>query len=211
MGPNKCPLCSGNADYFQNNKTTEYFRCNTCRALFMNPEHYLNRHEEKERYLEHNNDVHDPRYQNFVSPIVNCIKKNFKPGSRGLDFGSGTGPVITKVLKDQGYNISTYDLYFDNRPELLKGSYDYIACCEVIEHFHNPAGEFSLLRSMLNHKGKLICMTDLYDDTIDFSRWYYKDDPTHVFFYHTETLDWIKTRFRFSSLTINKRLIELTS
>jgi len=207
----KCPLCSGNADYFHTSKTTEYFKCITCRALFMNPGNYLNRHDEKERYLEHNNDVNDPRYQNFVSPIVNCIKKNFKPESRGLDFGSGTGPVITDLLRNAGYNINTYDPYFDNRPELLEESYDYIACCEVIEHFHNPAEEFSLLRSILSTKGKLICMTDLYDDTINFSKWYYKDDPTHIFFYHTETLEWIKNRFNFSSLTIEKRLIELTA
>lgn len=207
----RCPLCSGNTDYFQTNITTEYFKCRTCRALFMNPEHYLNRHEEKERYLEHNNDVNDPRYQNFVSPIINCIRKNFTPENIGLDFGSGTGPVITKILKDHGYNISTYDPYFDNRPKLLEESYDYIACCEVMEHFHNPAEEFTLLRSMLNNNGKLICMTKLYDDSIDFTRWYYKDDPTHIFFYHAETLEWIKNRFKFSSLTIDKRLIELTA
>jgi len=206
----KCPLCSSESHLYSNTKASEYFKCNTCRALFMNPEHYLTRQEEKERYLEHNNDVHDPRYQNFVSPIVNCIRKNFKPESRGLDFGSGTGPVITKMLKEQGYNIFSYDPYFDNRPELLKESYDYIASCEVIEHFRNPAEEFSLLRSMLNHKGKLICMTDLYDETIDFSRWYYKDDPTHVFFYHKVSIEWIKNRFSFSSLTIEKRLIEFT-
>ena len=206
----KCPLCFGNTGYSQANKTTEYYMCNTCMALFMNPVHYLSREEEMERYLEHNNDINDPRYQNFVSPIVNCIKKNYRPENRGLDFGSGTGPVITKVLQDQGYNISTYDPYFDYKPELLKEKYDYIACCEVIEHFHNPAEEFSLLRSLLNSKGKLICMTDLYDDTIDFSRWYYKDDPTHVFFYHKKSLEWIKNNFNFSSLTIDKRLIEFT-
>ncbi len=179
-------------------------------GLFMDPKNYLNRHDEKERYLEHNNDVNDPGYQKFVSPIVNCIMKNFTTENIGLDFGSGTGPVITKMLRDQGYNICTYDPFFDNRPELLKNKYNYIACCEVMEHFRNPAEEFSLLRSMLNHKGKLICMTEIYSDSIGFTRWYYKDDPTHVFFYHKGSLEWIKNRFNFSSLTIDKRLIVFT-
>jgi hypothetical protein len=54
-------------------------------------------------------------------------------------------------------------------------------------------------------------MTDLYHEDINFSKWYYKDDPTHVFFYNTHTLEWIKEHFGFSSLTIDKRLIVFTA
>ncbi|MCL4857464.1 MAG: methyltransferase, partial [Flavobacteriales bacterium] len=55
--------------------------------------------------------------------------------------------------------------------------------------------------------GKLICMTDIYNPTIDFASWYYKNDPTHVFIYQKETFEWIKTTFNFSELTIEKRLV----
>lgn len=207
----QCPLCSGDAVFSRNNKTTEYHQCLTCRALFMNPADHVSPEREKERYLEHNNDVNDPRFQKFVSPIVETVLENFSPSHRGIDFGSGIAPVITEMIKNKGFNINSYDPLFANKPELLNCKYDYIACCEVIEHFHNPAREFALLRSLLNRNGMLICMTDLYHEEINFPKWYYKDDPTHIFFYHTHTLRWIKEHFNFSSLTINKRLILFTA
>lgn len=211
MGEGKCPLCGDKGALTLHNKATRYFQCHTCRALFMNPCNHLPPDKEKERYLEHNNDVNDPRYQSFVAPIVNTIMENFTSSENGLDFGSGTGPVITKLLRNYGYNITTYDPYFDNKSNALKVKYNYIACCEVIEHFHRPYKEFALLRSLLNRNGMLICMTELYDDNIEFSTWYYKDDPTHVFFYQIKTLEWIKEYFQFSSLTINNRLVVFTA
>jgi len=54
---------------------------------------------------------------------------------------------------------------------------------------------------------KLYCMTELYDESIDFSTWYYKNDPTHVFFYQLETLQWIKQEFNFIDVSVKNRLI----
>jgi 2-polyprenyl-3-methyl-5-hydroxy-6-metoxy-1,4-benzoquinol methylase len=90
---------------------------------------------------------------------------------------------------------------------LLEAKYDFIVCCEVIEHFHNPRKEFLLLRKLLFPKGKLYCATNLYTNEIDFSQWYYKNDFTHTFFYATETIEWIKKKLSFSSATIDNRLI----
>jgi hypothetical protein len=50
-------------------------------------------------------------------------------------------------------------------------------------------------------------MTHLYDPSIEFNSWYYKNDPTHVFIYQKETIEWIKQRFNFSSVAIEGRLI----
>lgn len=166
---------------------------------------------EKERYLTHNNDVNDLRYRGFVSPIVESVIKYFNPEDHvGLDFGAGTGPVITKILSEINFKVFAYDPFFLPYPELLEKSYDFIACCEVIEHFHNPAKEFKLLRSMLLPGGKLFCMTHIYDSGIDFSNWYYKNDPTHVFIYQKETLDYIKDKYSFRELKIENRLISLS-
>ena len=85
--------------------------------------------------------------------------------------------------------------------------YDYIACCEVIEHFYDPKKEFALLKKLLLKRGRLYCMTEIYDQNIDFGSWYYKNDPTHVFIYHKRTIDWINTEFSFSDVNINGRLI----
>ena len=164
--------------------------------------------EERKRYEEHLNDVTDVRYQNFVSPIINAVKTNFSTNSMGLDFGAGTGPVISKVLGDNGYKLKQFDPFFCNDTWALQLKYDYIVCCEVIEHFHSPSKEFELLKSLLKPNGYLYCMTHLYENTIDFDNWYYKNDNTHVFIYQRETLVKIKKLFKFSSLTIENRLVK---
>jgi hypothetical protein len=69
-----CPLYSGGAVFSRNNKTTKYYQCGVCLALFMNPENHLTPEKEKERYPEHNNDVNDPGYRKFVSPIINTVQ-----------------------------------------------------------------------------------------------------------------------------------------
>lgn len=65
------------------------------------------------------------------------------------------------------------------------------------------------LINMLNSKGSLFCMTSIYDESIDFDRWNYKNDQTHVFFYHRKALEWIKNEFNFSKLEIGHKLIKL--
>lgn len=157
-------------------------------------------------YKQHNNDVTDVRYQNFVSPIIAAVKNFYSTDSLGLDFGAGTGPVVSKILDDNGYTIKQYDPLFHNDTNVLKLKYDYIVCCEVIEHFHYPRKEFDLLKKLLKPKGHLYCMTHLYSREIDFSNWYYKNDNTHVFIYQPETLMKIKDIYNFFSLTKEGRL-----
>ena len=162
---------------------------------------------EKSRYEEHINDVNDLGYQNFVLPITSSVLKDFSPTDKGLDFGAGTGPVISKILADNNYSIVQYDIFFHNYPDLLKTKYNYIVCCEVIEHFYHPKKEFELLLNLLQPNGKLFCMTDLYNENIDFHKWYYKNDQTHVFIYHKNTIEWIQKEIGFSDITIDGRLI----
>lgn len=166
---------------------------------------------EEKHYRFHNNDVEDLGYQNFVSPITNGILNDFSREDSGLDFGAGTGSAISKVLQDNAFQIAAYDPYFHPFPELLAQKYDYIACCEVVEHFHFPDKEFQLLQKLLQPNGKLYCMTHLYDPKIDFSTWYYKNDHTHVFMYQKETMEWIGTTFGFSEVKFENRLIVFTN
>ncbi len=114
-------------------------------------------------------------------------------------------------MNDHGFQIVQYDPFFYNFPVLLESTYDYIVCCEVIEHFYNPKKEFNLFKKLLKPSGKLYCMTVLFDDSMDFHKWYYKDDPTHVFIYHHKTIDWIKESFKFSNASIEGRLITFTN
>jgi SAM-dependent methyltransferase len=199
-----CPLCNHRGDAFHKD---EFYVCRNCQGIFRSKKYLLSPALEKIRYEKHNNDVNDKGYQQFVSPITNAVLEECSINDTGLDFGSGTGSAVSKILKDNGFNIREYDPFFHNQPELLKENYDYIICCEVIEHFHNPQREFTLLKQLLRPQGTLYCMTDIYDPNVMFSSWYYKDDETHVFIYKKGTLEWIKNHFDFELMTIDQRLI----
>lgn len=175
----------------------------------MNPKQHPSPQEEVERYRIHNNDVNDPGYQQFVKPLVDKVRQNFDAHSIGLDFGSGTGPVASKMLRDIGFKISTYDPFFDNNPELLNRKYNYIIACEVVEHFHRPAKEFQLLERLLKSNSMLLLKTELFNDSIPFDTWYYKNDETHVIFYRPQTIKYIENTFGFSDSEINGRHIFL--
>lgn len=208
---NICPLCHSTSTLFCDYKTRLYFECTTCKGIFLNPTQYMDFENEEKHYRFHNNDVEDQGYQNFVSPITNGILNDFTSKDSGLDFGAGTGSAISKVLRDNAFQIVEYDPYFHPFPELLKQKYNYIACCEVVEHFHHPYKEFKLLQKLLQPNGKLYCMTHLYGPEIDFANWYYKNDHTHVFMYQKETMEWIRTTFGFSEVKIENRLIVFTN
>ena len=202
-----CPLCNSISKLLCEKPKHLFYKCDTCDGIFRPKDTFLTAEEEKEHYEKHNNDVFDERYQAFVSPIVNAVLHDFSPEAKGLDFGSGTGPVIAKMLTDKGYQVQNYDLFFAIEPSLLQEKYNYISCCEVMEHFHHPYQEFELMKSLLLPKGKLYCKTEVYTNQRPFENWYYKDDFTHVFIYQPKTLEWIKTEFHFSNLIIKEKLL----
>jgi SAM-dependent methyltransferase len=137
------------------------------------------------------------------------VFEHYTPAHSGLDFGSGPGPVATVMLREAGYNIRPFDPFYEPDPDALRHPYDYIICCEVAEHFHHPADEFSRLRGMLRDGGCLLCKTWLWDETTNFRNWFYQNDPTHTFFYSAQTMAWIAQKFGFSRLEVNNRVISL--
>ena len=204
----QCPLCLNTSiNEFDTIAGIIYLKCVRCKSVFKHFENYPTRKAEKERYLLHNNDITSEGYQAFVKPIVHKILKTKPKAAIGLDFGAGTGPVIAEILKAEGYNIALYDPFFYPEKEVLTNRYDFIICCEVIEHFHAPNNEFKLLRKILKPGGSLFCMTHLLPITAEFRSWYYKNDPTHVIFYSEENIHWIKSNFNFSEVQIEDRLI----
>jgi SAM-dependent methyltransferase len=126
-----------------------------------------------------------------------------------LDYGCGSDSVISKLLSEKKYIISKFDPFYENNPKVLENKYDFIIACEVVEHFHFPKEEFQSLKVLLKANGELLIMTHLYDSSIDFEKWYYKNDFTHVFFYTEETFEWIQKEYVFSKLEINGRFIRL--
>ena len=186
-----------------------YYDCDVCKAIVMDEKHYLTADEEKAEYEIHNNDVNDIRYQNFTMPITNYVIEKFLPEHKGLDFGSGTGPVISSMLKEKGYDIVQYDPFFTPDENIFNDLYDYILSCEVFEHFHNPKMEIDRLTSLLKANGMLLIMTMLYNDQIDFKKWHYRNDGTHVFIYRKETIAYIAREKELEIDTLTNRFIAI--
>ncbi|MDC1162201.1 class I SAM-dependent methyltransferase [Tenacibaculum sp.] len=201
-----CTLCDSP---LINRKDAYYYDCGTCKAIVKDETYYLVAHEEKARYEIHNNDVNDIRYQKFTSPITNYVIENFLPEHNGLDFGSGTGPVISSMLMKKEYNIVQYDPFFAPDKSVLNNKFNYIVSCEVFEHFYNPKKEIEKLTSLLQPNGMLLIMTMLYDDNFDFNMWYYRKDPTHVFIYRKETIEYIANKNKLELVVLSDRFIAL--
>lgn len=206
-----CPLCDSQGKVFFESSLHRFYQCEHCLCLFRPQEDWPTRDEEQTRYLEHLNQVDDPRFQQFVAPITERVRALFEPSAKGLDFGAGHAPVITFVLQQAGYDIAAYDPLFFNQTELLNNKYDYVCSCEVVEHFHFPKQGFAQLRDLIVTAGKLFIKTYLYDESIDFARWNYKNDPTHVIIYHRDTMPYIQRTFGFSDVEVGEKLIEFSA
>lgn len=205
----KCILCQSDSFHVAEFRDVSIYQCQQCHSVFKDPSAYVSRVEEDKVYQSHNNDIHDPRYLAFVSPIIHEIQQSFSIDSLGLDFGCGSGPIVSHHLAKSGYTINLYDPLFYPDTWPLQLTYDYIVCSEVMEHFKQPYIELEHLFSKLKPQGKLICMTDIYHSDTDFSTWYYLKDPTHIFFVSSQTIHWIATTFH-CSVAHTKRLIVFT-
>ena len=148
----------------------------------------------------HINNVEDSGFQKSVKPLVQQVLDNFTKENKGLDYGCGNGPVITHLLSKKGFDIALYDPFYNPNVSVLERHYDFIICNEVMEHFYHPQDEFKILYHLLKPNGKLICGTQLYTSDIDFDTWFYKNDPTHVFFYTEMCLNWICSNIGFKAV-----------
>ncbi|NBX93471.1 MAG: class I SAM-dependent methyltransferase [Proteobacteria bacterium] len=197
----QCLLCEDpNAHSLITKTGRSFFKCPNCELIYLDPSQKLSPEEEKARYETHENDVTDPKYREFVQPLVNAISKQITPGSLGLDFGAGTGPILASLFRENGFEMNVYDPFFWPDASTLDHLYDFVAASEVVEHFSNPQREFLLLRQLLKPGGILGLMTLLYDDETDIQSWYYLKDPTHICAYSKKTLEWIRKQFGFGNL-----------
>ena len=203
MHTEPCPLCTcPKTSLFHRsslkNLKRDYIRCQFCNLIFVPKIFHLSLTEQKERYLQHNNDPTDPKYREFLSRFSSELVPKLPPGSKGLDYGSGPEPALALLLKESGFAVDTYDLFFQRDKSVLSKSYNFVTCTETIEHFSQPRQEFRTLYSMLKPKGWLGIMTSMVTDISRFPDWYYHRDPTHIAFYSEKTMLFIADMFNLS-------------
>lgn len=192
-----CPLClTASATAFCTVQERHYWRCEDCGLRFLQADLRPTLSEELAHYRLHNNDPEDAGYRHFLARLAEPLLQRLPAASHGLDYGCGPGPALAQMLREAGHSVRLFDPLFANDPDALLQQYGFITCTEVVEHFHQPAAQFTLLTGMLQQHGWLALMTSLQDDDERFANWHYRRDPTHVCFYRLQTMHWIAQRYR---------------
>ena len=108
-----CPLC-GDAEtsLFHEDQIRPYLRCRTCSFIHVPPAFYVSRVEEKAEYDLHQNDSSDEGYRRFLNRLCQPVCERVKPGSRGLDFGCGPGPLLARMFEEAGLEMTVYDPFY---------------------------------------------------------------------------------------------------
>lgn len=200
MNDESCPLCGVvNAGFYYRSKLKNlervFLRCVNCDLIFVPEQFHLNCSAQKERYLQHNNDPEDAGYRAFLSRLCDELVPFLAKGSKGIDYGAGPGPALALMLNEEGFKMSTFDVFFQPDVSVLSDTYDFVVCTETAEHFADPEREFRTFDSILKPGGFIGIMTSLFNAEIDFGNWYYQRDPTHIAFYSVNTMEMIAQRF----------------
>lgn len=190
-----CPLCRApQVRHFGCFDGKDYWRCEDCRATFLEPAARPGPEAERQVYLDHDNDPDDPGYRRFLSKLADPLCERLPENARILDYGCGPGQGLAAMLREAGHRIALYDPFFHADETLLEPGYDAITCTEVVEHFYDPAAEFERLERLLRPGGWLGIMTCFQTEDARFANWHYRRDPTHVVFYKAETLRLLAAR-----------------
>lgn len=191
-----CPLCDGTeTSLLLIEQGRDYWRCHECRLTFLPPQYLPDPLTEKKRYELHQNSLEDAGYRQFLMQLVEPLLPRLQHGASGLDYGAGNDPALAALLTEHGFHMDRFDSFFWPDPEPLKRQFDFITCCETIEHFFVPLTELGRFDRILKPGGWIAIMTQIVESDRHLPGWWYLSDFTHVRFYGQETFAWIADHF----------------
>ncbi len=192
---NPCPICQSSTRELIDSEIkvhgpVTYKVCETCALIYKNTHHHIDPSKEKVHYDHHQNTMDNLGYvkmfERFIAEAIDPFIKNGK----GLEFGSGPGPVLYELLKHKGFAMDYYDPYYHPNQTVFNETYDVITSTEVFEHLSDPVYELTRLSACLKPKGILAIMTSFHPDNDEtFLSWWYRRDPTHIAFYRVKTFE----------------------
>ena len=191
-----CPVCAGSTHFFHRDRRRSYFSCLNCSAVHVPSSFRLSDKKEKQEYDKHENNVDDLGYRQFLKRLADPLVQKIPPFAKGLDFGCGPGPALAHMLREQGFEVSLYDKFYATDERALQDQYQFITATEVVEHLADPRNVLDLLWQRLLPGGVLGIMTKRVKDETAFSVWHYKNDPTHIVFFHENTFTWLADQWK---------------
>lgn len=204
-----CGLCGTNLQPVNGTVNGLFGKCPVCALVQKNRDCFPNIMGEYEHYLTHNNDPEDLRYIKFLRQAVDPLLPFLRAGMQALDYGCGPGPAMDHILGEYNIACDNYDPFF-RKNGINNQAYDAIFCTECFEHFHQPIKDIQNLLDLLKPEGYLSLMTSFYQNDTQFPDWYYSRDPTHVSFFHIDTMKWIQNKLNLECVfTDNKKVMVL--
>jgi len=205
-----CPLClSCENKLFWHSEDRDYLHCQKCDLVYVPQASLPSLEVEKIKYDQHQNSPHDKGYREFLNRLLRPIKNHISCEDKGLDFGSGPGPTLSKILEEDGFKMDIYDYFYANNPAIFKNRYDFITTTEVIEHLHDVKMEIERVWNILESGGVLGIMTAFRPDYEKFGSWYYKRDLTHVRFFTPLTFEYLAIKLKAKIVFIDNGVVIL--
>lgn len=190
-----CPVCAGqDGQHYHRDGQRDYWQCPDCDLVFVPASQRLTPSLEKYQYDQHQNNLYDAGYRQFLSRAADVITQRFPLPAEGLDFGCGPCPTLAAMLIDSGHQLSLFDHYYFHNPQALARSYDFIVSTEVVEHLSQPGKIVDQLVRLLKPGGALLIMTKRVQNRSAFARWHYTHDPTHIVFFSEQTFAFLAQR-----------------
>ncbi|MCO5142186.1 MAG: class I SAM-dependent methyltransferase [Oligoflexia bacterium] len=189
-----CSLCQSakNNLYAEYSSLEKYFLCEECDGVFLAPNLRLGLSKEKKRYELHQNKLDSPDYSSYLQSILDEVRPDLSSNKKYLDYGCGSERGLERFALKQELKVDSYDPIYEPEIIMVKNGYDGIFAIEVVEHFFEPKKEFLTMDSLICSGGSILLRTSLRPEKeTDFKRWWYRRDPTHVFFYSKKTFSYL--------------------
>lgn len=206
-----CKICKEVSTLIQDpKKDLVYYRCTSCGFVSLDDQHIIDSVQEKEQYDLHNNGFESRGYvqmfEDFIKLAIEPYSKNIQTA---LEFGSGPGPVLSKLLENRGLEVDIYDLYYSPLKVYERKAYDLITSTEVFEHLQKPLEVLELLVEHTKQNGYIVLMTKFPPkDDKEFLAWWYRRDPTHISFFTPQSFEVMAEKVGLKVLqTINQNIV----
>jgi hypothetical protein len=188
----ECPLCENrDITLYLHAENRDYLYCHSCDLVYVPSLYFISSEDEKAKYDNHQNSPENQGYRDFLNRLLIPLSQHITKNAFGLDFGSGPGPTLSVMMRENGYSMDIYDCFYHDDLSVFEKKYDFITTTEVIEHLYHPYKEILRLWTLLKRGGVLGIMTAFRPTDDEFGSWYYKRDLTHIRFFTQNSFNWL--------------------